>query len=425
MEPYEPFFVEDPVRDEHALQDIPKLRQMTTVPLTHGEEWGLKWDFNRLVENHDVDFIRSTLPNVGGITEMMKVAGICETHAVGIIPHFTGPIATAGLVNCLSTFSGPVMLEYNYGGRPIDYLPQCLDFKNGKAYTNQRPGLGVTADMKLLTQIGEVTEPGVATCTGGRMGRSRIGRFRFKVQGFKGSEFKGSEGFKGSMGSAWLSALVVAPSRRLGHLLRHLRRQRSRIVLVGDSTVTDDSGWGAGFKQHVTAAVEVVNVAANGRSSKSYIDEGRWTEALAKRGDYYLIQFGHNDEPGKGPERETDPKTTYRANMARYVDDVRAIGAKPILITSLVRRIYNQDGTIRTTQTPYVEVVRALAAEKRVPLVDLHAISKADAEHAGDDVWADLSPRDDKGEVDRTHLNAKGSEVVARLADRGTAPGRS
>ena len=91
IEESDPFFVEDPVRDEHALQDIPKLRQMTTVPLTHGEEWGLKWDFNRLVESHDVDFIRSTLPNVGGITEMMKVAAICETHAVGIIPHFTGP----------------------------------------------------------------------------------------------------------------------------------------------------------------------------------------------------------------------------------------------------------------------------------------------------------------------------------------------
>jgi L-alanine-DL-glutamate epimerase-like enolase superfamily enzyme len=160
MEEFDPFFVEDPVRDEHALQDIPKLRPMTTVPLTHGEEWGLRWDFNRLVEDHAVDFIRSTLPNVGGITELMKVAAICETHAVGIIPHFTGPIATAGLVNSVSTFSGPVMLEYNYGGRPIDYLPECLDFKNGKAYTNQRPGLGVTAEMKLLTQIGEVTEPG-------------------------------------------------------------------------------------------------------------------------------------------------------------------------------------------------------------------------------------------------------------------------
>jgi len=160
IEPHDPFFVEDPVRDEHALADIPKLRQMTTVPLTHGEEWGLRWDFNRLVESHDVDFIRATLPNVGGITEMMKVAAICETHAVGIIPHFTGPVATAALVHCLSTFSGRVMLEHYPGGPPVDYLPEWLDFKNGKAYTNQRPGLGVTADLKRLTQIGEVTEPG-------------------------------------------------------------------------------------------------------------------------------------------------------------------------------------------------------------------------------------------------------------------------
>ncbi len=101
--------------------------------------------------------------------------------------------------------------------------------------------------------------------------------------------------------------------------------------------------------------------------------------------------------------------------MARYVDDVRTIGGKPILVTSLVRRLYNADGTIRTTQTPYVEAVRALAAEKQVPLVDLHAISQADAEHAGDEVWADLSPKDDKGQVDRTHLSAKGSDVVGRM----------
>ena len=191
--------------------------------------------------------------------------------------------------------------------------------------------------------------------------------------------------------------------------------QPVRIVLVGDSTVTDDSGWGAGFKRLVIAPVEVINTAANGRSSKSFIDEGRWAEALARRGQYDLIQFGHNDEPGKGPERETDPKTTYRANMTRYVDDARAIGAKPILVTSLVRRLYKEDGTIRTTQTPYVEVVRAIAAEKQVPLIDLHAISLADAENAGDDVWADLSPSDEKGQVDRTHLNAKGSEVVGRM----------
>ncbi len=188
-----------------------------------------------------------------------------------------------------------------------------------------------------------------------------------------------------------------------------------RIVLVGDSTVAEDSGWGPGFRRLGNSGVEIVNVAANGRSSKSFIDEGLWTKALAVRGQYYLIQFGHNDEPGKGPERETDPGTTYRAFMARYVDESRAIGAKPVLVTSLVRRIFNSDGTIKTTQTPYVEAVRALAAEKQVPLVDLHAISLADAEHAGDDVWADLSPRDDKGQVDRTHLNAKGSDVVGRM----------
>jgi pectinesterase len=99
--------------------------------------------------------------------------------------------------------------------------------------------------------------------------------------------------------------------------------------------------------------------------------------------------------------------------MSRYVDEARAIGAKPILVTSLIRRIYNEDGTIKTTQTPYVEAVRALAKSKNVPLVDLHAISKEDAEQTGDDVWADLSPRDANGQVDRTHLNSKGSAVVA------------
>jgi pectinesterase len=188
-----------------------------------------------------------------------------------------------------------------------------------------------------------------------------------------------------------------------------------RVVLVGDSTVAEQSGWGPGFRRLAKGGVEVVNLAANGRSSKSFIDEGLWSKALDARGRYYLVQFGHNDEPGKGPERETDPKTTYRAFMARYVDESRAIGATPILVTSLVRRIYNPDGTIKTSQTAYVEAVRALAVEKHVSLVDLHAISLADAENAGDEVWADLSPRDDKGEVDRTHLNAKGSDVVGRM----------
>ena len=128
-----------------------------------------------------------------------------------------------------------------------------------------------------------------------------------------------------------------------------------RVVLVGDSTVTEDSGWGLGFRGLTTNRVVVINAAANGRSSKSFRDEGRWEPALAERGDYYLIQFGHNDEPGKGPERETDPSTTFAANLRRYVADVRAAGATPILVTSLVRRIFDKaDDRIVSSQVRYV-----------------------------------------------------------------------
>lgn len=158
IEDLAPFFVEDPVRTEAFQQDLPILRQKVNVPLAAGEEWGNRWDFNTLVEHHDIDFVRATLPNVGGITEMLKVAAICETHFVGIVPHFTGPIATAALVNCLGTFSGPLLMEYNYQGRTLSHLPQCLDFKDGKLYPNDRPGLGVELDYTKLTQIAEFTE---------------------------------------------------------------------------------------------------------------------------------------------------------------------------------------------------------------------------------------------------------------------------
>src|SRR6201994_2384809 len=159
IEDLAPFFVEDPVRTEGFQQDLPILRSKVNVPLAAGEEWGNRWDFNKLVEHHDIDYVRATLPNVGGITEMLKIMALCETHFVGIIPHFTGPIATAALVNTLGTFSGPVLMEYNYQGATLDYLPKCLDFKEGKLYPNDRPGIGVELDYKLLTQIAEITEP--------------------------------------------------------------------------------------------------------------------------------------------------------------------------------------------------------------------------------------------------------------------------
>jgi L-alanine-DL-glutamate epimerase-like enolase superfamily enzyme len=159
IESMAPFFVEDPVREEGFHQDLPILRRTVKVPIAAGEEWGNRWDFNRLVENHDIDYVRATLPNVGGITEMMKIAALCETHFVGIAPHFTGPIATAALVNSLGTFSGPVLMEYNFQGKTLPHLPVCLDFKNGKLYPNERPGLGVELDMKQLKLIAEITQP--------------------------------------------------------------------------------------------------------------------------------------------------------------------------------------------------------------------------------------------------------------------------
>ncbi|MGP3965077.1 GDSL-type esterase/lipase family protein [Nonomuraea sp. 3N208] len=108
-----------------------------------------------------------------------------------------------------------------------------------------------------------------------------------------------------------------------------------QILLVGDSTVTDFDGWGPGFRARLVPGTECLNHAMGGRSSKSYRDEGFWDKALATRADHVLIQFGHNDQPGKGPERETDPETEYAANLARYVTEARAAGMRPALVTSL------------------------------------------------------------------------------------------
>src|SRR5215470_324952 len=108
-----------------------------------------------------------------------------------------------------------------------------------------------------------------------------------------------------------------------------------KIVLVGDSTVTDNAGWGLGFKQFLTDGAECINTSQGGRSSESFRREGRWTNALALYGDYYLVQFGHNNEPGK-PGRSTD-MPTFVSNMVSYVEEARAAGAKPVLVTPLTR----------------------------------------------------------------------------------------
>jgi galactonate dehydratase len=158
LEETEPYMVEDPVREMQFLDDIPKLRQMTTVPLGAGEEWGQRWGFHKLVENHDIDYVRCTLPNVGGITEMVKIAALCETHAVGIAPHFTGPIAFAALVHALGPFSGPVICEVGSNTQPASHLNEGRDLRTGKLWPNGRPGLGVTLNMERLTLLTAVSQ---------------------------------------------------------------------------------------------------------------------------------------------------------------------------------------------------------------------------------------------------------------------------
>jgi galactonate dehydratase len=163
MEPSRPFCVEDPVREEQFRTQIPKLRLLTTVPLAPGEEWGTRAEFSPLVEQRDIDFARASLPNVGGITEMLKIMAVCDTHKVGIVPHFTGPIATAGHMHTMMAFPGQVLMEYNQGERPVPYMPEFLECRNGKVWPNDRPGLGVSVDEKQLTFIEAMTEaaPGV------------------------------------------------------------------------------------------------------------------------------------------------------------------------------------------------------------------------------------------------------------------------
>jgi galactonate dehydratase len=163
MEPYRPFCVEDPVREEQFRTQIPKLRLLTTVPLAPGEEWGTRAEFSPLVEQRDIDFARASLPNVGGITEMLKIMAVCDTHKVGIVPHFTGPIATAGHMHAMMAFPGQVLMEYNQGDRPVPYMPEFLECRNGKVWANDRPGLGVSIDEKQLTFVEAMTEgaPGI------------------------------------------------------------------------------------------------------------------------------------------------------------------------------------------------------------------------------------------------------------------------
>jgi len=187
-----------------------------------------------------------------------------------------------------------------------------------------------------------------------------------------------------------------------------------RIALVGDSTMTEKSGWGRGFKGYVAESAALMNLALGGRSSKSYAAEGHWSDALRRHPTHVLAQFGHNDMPGKGLDRETD-LPTFRANMARYVDEARAAGATPILVTPLTRRYFGVDGRIHSDLGDYAQATRSVAAEKNVPLIDLQAKSIELLDRLGPSVSPALGPLKPDGTLDKTHLNDAGSALFGAL----------
>lgn len=160
LESLEPYFVEDIVRSENP-GVYKTVRQMTKVPIAVGEQFGDRWDINEFIESRLIDYTRVTLPNTGGITEFKKITDMAETHYVGMIPHFTGPLSSAALVHVLGS-SSPSRCMMELGGgepeRPPYFNEDYLLFKNGKLYLNPAPGLGVKFDPKKATFVMEVTE---------------------------------------------------------------------------------------------------------------------------------------------------------------------------------------------------------------------------------------------------------------------------
>jgi galactonate dehydratase len=158
IESLEPYFVEDIIRSENP-GVYKTIRQMTKVPIAVGEQFGDRWDVNELIENRLIDYCRTTVPNSGGILELKKIASMCETHYVGMIPHFTGPLSTAALVHVLGSSSPSRCMIELVGGeieKPAYFNEDYLLFNNGKLFMNPAPGLGVKFEPKKATFIMEV-----------------------------------------------------------------------------------------------------------------------------------------------------------------------------------------------------------------------------------------------------------------------------
>ena len=202
-----------------------------------------------------------------------------------------------------------------------------------------------------------------------------------------------------------------------------------RVILVGDSTIATGNGYGDALCARFRPEVSCVNLAANGRSSSSFRAEGRWdrVEALLRtkgdyRASYVLVQFGHNDQPGK--KHATDLVAEFPANMARYAAEVRELGGVPVLVTPLTRRTF-QGPNLHDNLGPWAAATRQAAAQEHAALLDLNADSAAAVQnmgHAEADTLAMEPPPDPnqppgktKSKFDWTHLGPKGASYFAAI----------
>ncbi|HEX9106248.1 MAG TPA: rhamnogalacturonan acetylesterase [Longimicrobiales bacterium] len=208
------------------------------------------------------------------------------------------------------------------------------------------------------------------------------------------------------------------------------------LYIAGDSTAAQklaekrpETGWGEDLQQYFDIdQVRVENHARNGRSTRSFLAEGRW-QAIVNRlrpGDCVLIQFGHNDESKEKTDRYTPP-ADFKANLERMVRDVREKLALPILATPVQRRKFDEAGKLVDTHGEYPALTRAVARELEVPLLDMQARSAALLERFGDERSRKLflqlqpgeSPNYPKGVQDNTHFSPRGAELMAREAAEG------
>ncbi|WP_217162818.1 rhamnogalacturonan acetylesterase [Streptomyces sp. AC512_CC834] len=209
-------------------------------------------------------------------------------------------------------------------------------------------------------------------------------------------------------------------------------RHPRTLYIAGDSTAAQkyadaapETGWGMALPFFLRKGLRVANHAVNGRSSKSFVDEGRLDVVLGaiRPGDLLLVQFAHNDEKDEDPARYTEPWTTYQDYLRMYVDGARARGARPVLATPVERRRFDAGGTAQPSHGEYPAAMRALARQEGVALLDVQALSLA--------LWQRLGVEGTKvyfnwtaTEQDNTHFNPPGAIAVARLVARELLRGR-